>query len=169
MKLLQTLSILLLSSTCLNDAVAEASAEVQATEFFEQYIGLYNQRFGHPERSDMFREEMARLMFEPLLQVPPKGAPRVHESRQAFVKNLEGFVSQLEKLGVVELKYDQIQLHRLTANKLIANNIGHGLNENGDVVYKTISLYLLFRADEQWQLSVLHGYDVDKALNLSSQ
>ncbi len=167
MKLLQTLLILMLCPTCVDYANAESPSENQATEFFEHYLDLYNQRFGHPEHSEMFRSEMAKLMYEPLLQVPPKGDPIVHNSRDVFVKNLEGFVTQLEKLGVVRLRYDQMQLHMLTPNKLIANNIGHGLNEAGEVVYKTISIYLLYRVDNEWQLTLLHGYDIDKALNFN--
>ncbi|MEM7277166.1 MAG: hypothetical protein AAF385_03485 [Pseudomonadota bacterium] len=167
MKLLQTLLILMLCLTCVDYAKAEPSPQDQATEFFEHYLDLYNQRFGHPENSEMFRSEMAKLMYEPLLQVPPKGSPIVHNSRDAFVKNLEAFVTQLEKLGVVRLRYDQMQLHMLTPNKLIANNIGHGLNEAGEVVYKTISIYLLYRADERWQLTLLHAYDMDKEISIS--
>ena len=167
MKLIQTLLFLLLCPTCVDYAVAESSPESQATEFFEHYLDLYNQRFGHPERSDMFRSEMAKLMYEPLLQVPPKGKPIVHDSRDVFVRNLEAFVVQLEKLGVVELKYEQMQLHSLTENKLIANNIGYGFNEAGDIVYKTISIYLLYFTDNQWRLTLLHGYDTNKALSFN--
>lgn len=166
MKIMRPLVPLILCTACTTSPAADMSLEQQAAVFFEHYIGLYNQRIGHPEQSEAFRYEMARLIHEPMLNSPFKGKPPMSVSSDGFAGNLESFVTVLEELGVTRLQYEQIQVHVLTPNKIIANNIGHGINEAGEILYETISVYFLYRADDQWQIAMLNAYDIDNALNL---
>jgi hypothetical protein len=135
--------------------------EFEAKGFMDRYLAVYNRRFGHPERSEQFRRELGDLVLMPLLVAPPMTKPRVPTSLGNFTKNFEGFVSMLESKGVTRLEWQRTQLQVLTANKVLANNVGHGLNAAGEIVYKTVSLYLLFRDDGAWKIALFSPYDTE--------
>ncbi|MEM9302301.1 MAG: hypothetical protein AAGE01_09340 [Pseudomonadota bacterium] len=146
-----------------NDAVgANPGAELRA--FFDDYLSVYNRRFGRPERSAQFREDLGKVVRMPVLQVPPQGAPFAPESVASLGANFERFVTMLEQRGVAKLEWEEVDIHPLTANKALANNVGRGVNEAGETVYETVSLYLLHRDDEGWRISLFSPYNVDNRL-----
>lgn len=146
----------------------DPGAELRA--FFDDYIAVYNRRFGQPEHGERFRAEIGNLVQMPVLQVPPKGAPVAPESAAALGVNFERFVTMLEARGVARLEWLQVDVHPLSANKALANNIGRGVNGEGETVYETVSLYLLHRDDEQgWRIALFSPYDVNKPLRIVSQ
>ena len=134
--------------------------------FFDDYLSVYNRRFGHPERSAQFRKELGDLVRMPLLQVPPAGAPFAPESVEALGAGFERFVTMLEQRGVARLRWQQVQLNRLSENKVLANNVGHGVNEDGEVVYETVSLYLLYRDESGWRISLFNPYSLENRLSI---
>lgn len=141
--------------------------EQQATEFFDDYLAVYNRRLGHPNRSTQFRLEIGEIAHMPLLLAPPGGQPQVPESRESFAVGFEGFLSGLESKGVTRLQWQQVSVHVLTPNMVLANNIGHGVNDAGDILYETISIYLLVRNGNKWQIALFSPYDLDKAVRIS--
>ncbi|WP_152025259.1 hypothetical protein [Congregibacter litoralis] len=78
----------------------------------------------------------------------------------AFTKNFEAFVNMLDSKKVMRLEWQRVQLQILTPNKILANNVGHGLNAAGEVVYETVSLYLLVRDEGDWKIALFSPYDV---------
>ena len=153
---------LLLVTCCTTSAdppTARDLLELEAKGFMDRYLEVYNRRFGHPERSEQFRRELGELVLMPLLLAPPMTRPRVPASLGAFTKNFEGFVEMLEAREVKRLVWQRVQLQVLTPNKILANNVGHGLNAAGDVVYETVSLYLLFRDEGSWKIALFSPYD----------
>ncbi len=134
--------------------------------FFEDYLSVYNRRFGRPEGSDAFRSEIIELVHFPILQSPPKGAPKSISDPELFAKRFEHFVVSLDKKGVERLKWASVQLHPLSASKVLANNIGHGVNAQGDVIYETVSLYLLYKENDRWRIALFSPYLIDNAIDL---
>ncbi len=143
-------------------------AEQQAAQFMDGYLAVYNRRLNHPERSAQFRSELAEIVHTPLLLSPPTGAPQVPQLDD-FTNNFEGFVTNLEGKGVVRLQWHQTQFHALSPNKVLANNIGHGVTAGGDVAYETISLYLLYRAtpEQAWQIVMFSPYSKNNPVSLN--
>jgi len=142
--------------------------EREAANFFENYLAVYNRRFGHPERSAQFRKELGNLVQMPLLISPPMNAPQTPPSKDVFTENFEGFVKMLEGKNVTRLEWQQLQLHVLTPNKVLANNIGYGYTETGEVAYETVSLYLIYRHDDSWKIAMFSPYDVKNNLQSKS-
>lgn len=160
-------SLLLAMSTFVSASENDSQAiEREAAAFLDNYLSVYNRRFGHPERSAQFRRELGELVHMPFLQAPPTGKPLVPESLEAFTASFEGFVSMLEQKNVDRLEWQQVQLHVLTPNKVLANNIGRGLTVNGEVAYETISLYLLYRGEDGWKIAMFSPYYINNALSL---
>jgi len=155
----------LLLATCCAASADPPSAhellELEAKGFMDRYLAVYNRRFGHPERSEQFRRELGELVLTPLMVAPPMTKPRVPISLGAFTENFEGFVKMLESRGVTRLKWQRTQLQILTENKILANNVGHGLNAAGETVYETVSLYLLFRDEGSWKIALFSPYDTE--------
>ncbi|MFK7956874.1 MAG: hypothetical protein AB8B96_12345 [Lysobacterales bacterium] len=149
-------------------AVANQNAliEQEARAFFDRYLATYNNRFGHPDRSDQFRQQLGELVQIPLLQAPPMSAPLVPDSLDTFTRNFEGFVTMLEGKNVVKLEWQQVEIQVLTPNKVLANNIGFGFTADGEVAYETISLYLLYRNGDNWKIAMFSPYQMDNAIHL---
>jgi hypothetical protein len=122
---------------------------------------VYNRRLGNPDRSEQFRRELSEMVLMPLMVAPPMAKPRVPNSMGAFTENFEGFVSMLETSGVTRLEWQRTQMQVLTKNKILANNVGHGVNAAGEIVYETVSLYLLFRSNGKWQIALFSPYDTE--------
>ncbi len=140
--------------------------EQEAAAFFDNYLDVYNRRLGHPERSEQFRSEISAVVHLPVMQSPPTSLPFVTESADDFGRNFEAFLTGLEKKGVTRLIWDKTSFHLLSPRKLLANNIGHGIDENGNVLYETISLYLLVRDDNDWRISLFSPYLIENELQV---
>lgn len=157
--------LLTLSYSALADPNERQMIELEAQAFMERYLNVYNRRFGHPERGEQFRKELGELVGMPLLVSPPTSTPRVPPSREAFTKSFEAFVRMLDTKQVARLEWERLNLQVLTRNKVLANNIGHGYNEAGELVYETVSLYLLYRDDSEgeWKIVLFSPYDIENA------
>ena len=46
----------------------------------------------------------------------------------------------------------------LSPSKAVANNVGHGIDADGQVVYETASVYLVYRSDASWVIQTLNPY-----------
>ncbi|MEM7704578.1 MAG: hypothetical protein AAF358_03445 [Pseudomonadota bacterium] len=143
--------------------------EREAVAFFDAYLGVYNRRFGRPELSETFRQELSEIVYFPVLQSPASGQPRVPASMEKFTRGFEGFVTMLERKGVHRLAWESQEFHQLSENKLLANNVGVGYSVEGEPVYHTASLYLVYQTDAGWKITLFSPYDVDKPLHLSSE
>ena len=140
--------------------------EMEASKFMDDYLAVYNRRFGRPQRSQQFREELGNLVTMPFIQSPPTSKPRVPATREEFTKNFEGFVTMLEGRGVVRLVWAKKELRVLSSKKVLVNNIGHGLTADNEIAYQTISLYLLYREDDVWRIAMFSPYDLENQLEL---
>lgn len=171
MKFISVFCASLLVAFCSSGSAAaedggQQQIEREVAAFFDGYLAVYNQRFGRPERSAQFRQELSEQVHMPFLQSPPMSAPRVPDSVETFTSSFEGFVSMLERKGVSRLQWERMEFQVLTANKVLASNIGVGVSEDGEIVYETASLYLLYRTEGGWKITMFSPYDVDKAVRL---
>ena len=166
---MKTVFAILLTLACtsiLADEPDSRLAEWEASAFFNDYLDVYNRRFGHPERSEQFRSEISTLVNFPVMQSPPTGLPFVTESKEDFGRNFEGFLIGLEKKGVSQLVWKKTSFHALSPNKVLANNIGHGVDDDGNILYETVSLYLLVKGDDGWRISLFSPYLLDNDLQI---
>lgn len=137
----------------------------EATDFFHTYLGTYNKRLGQPDRDADFLAELSALVNKPFIMAPPSAtAPFYPESDELFARVFSGFVKQLERKGAVRMEWQQISIQVLTSHKVLANNIGRAFNADGEVVYETISLYLLHRSDSGWKITMFSPYDFAQRL-----
>ncbi len=147
-----------------------AALKQEATRFFHTYLNTYNKRLGHPEREEAFLDELSALISKPFIMAPPSAnAPFYPESEEMFARAFGGFVKQLERKGGVRMEWQEINVEVLTQNKILANNIGRAFSAEGDVVYETISLYLLHRSDDGWKIAVFSPYDVGNKLAIQGR
>ncbi|MEO0422415.1 MAG: hypothetical protein AAF184_08790 [Pseudomonadota bacterium] len=160
--------LLALTGTALAAAadIDDPKTKQEVDAFFDGYLAVYNRRFGHPERSTQFREELSQQVLMPFLQSPPMSTPRVPETVESFTAGFEGFVTMLEGKGVERLEWVSREFQVLSDNKVLANNVGVGFTEGGEIAYETASLYLLYRTEEGWRIVMFSPYDRDKLLRL---
>ncbi|MEL7449007.1 MAG: hypothetical protein AAFN78_07340 [Pseudomonadota bacterium] len=152
-------------ASALCETADAATLKQEATAFFHTYLGTYNKRLAEPESEQAFLDELRSLINTPFIMAPPSAnAPFYPESEEMFARGFGGFVKQLERKGAVRMEWQEINVEVLTPNKVLANNIGHAFNASGDVVYETISLYLLHRSDSGWKIAVFSPYDVANKL-----
>lgn len=168
MKSLFVIVVFLVCSTCFAGEADRLAIEQEAAAFFDEYLQVYNRRFGHPEHSQQFRAEIGAVVTMPVLQSPPTSPPFMTDSDADFGRNFEGFLVNLEKKGVTQLIWNKTDFHVLSPTKLLANNIGHGIDDHGNVLYETISLYLLVRGDEGWRITLFSPYLIENELQISS-
>lgn len=167
MKTLFALLTTVICASCYADVIDTFDLEEEAAAFFDDYLDVYNRRFGHPERSEEFRSEINALVHMPVMQSPPVSLPFVPESREKFGSNFEGFLLGLERKGVSKLVWKKTSFHILSPRKLLANNIGYGVDEKGKVLYETISLYLLVRGDDGWRIALFSPYLLENELHFA--
>jgi hypothetical protein len=160
-RLTAVLLIICCSNTRADAPNAREILELEAAGFMDRYLAVYNRRLGHPDRSEQFRRELGDMVLMPLLVAPPRSRPRVPTSLNAFTTNFEGFVEILESRQVSRLEWQQVHLRVLSSNKILADNVGRGLNAAGETVYETASHYLLFRDDGAWKIALFSPYEVE--------
>lgn len=165
MRLLLILVLLVFTSTSAAGEFDDAAVEREVTDFFTEYLQSYNRYFADPENDPELRVITEHFQM-PLMQAPPVGQPFVPESREQFAAGLKGFINNLSDKGVESLQYKEVQIHILTPTKVVASNIGHGIGQDGDVVYETVSLYLLHRSKVGWKIALISPYAIERALNL---
>ncbi len=158
--------ILVLSTANFAGSESKVANISQARAFFDDYLSVYNRRFGNPKGSEQFREELIALVHDSLMLSPPNSAPQVLSDMELFAKSFEGFVTSLEKKGAVRLQWKNVELRELTPNKILANNIGHGVNAEGEIVYETISIYLLYKVEGQWKIALFSPYLPENAIDI---
>ncbi len=142
-----------------------AELKAQAAQFFQIYLNTYNKRFNHPEKANDFINELSQLINEPFIMSPPKGKPFYPQTPELMTRAFDGFVQNLEQKGVTELIWKEVNFHVLTQNKILANNVGHGIDKDGKVVYETVSVYLINRDNNQWKISVFSPYTINNKLS----
>lgn len=166
-RFLTTLFLMGLGAACAAQDPVAVQAEVD--QFFDRYIATYNRRFGKPEADTAFQKEIAEYLNAPLLQAPPNRPPRVTESAEVAGRNFAGFVSLLESKGVERLQWHEKQLWVLSPTQVLASNVGHGVNADGEIVYETVSIYLVYKIDERWKIISLSPYEIDHKITLQQQ
>lgn len=155
---------LLLGMAPLYAAQDALPVEKEVDQFFDRYINTYNRRFGKPERDAAFKAEIVEHLNVPLLQAPPNRAPMMVESAERVGRNFAAFVSQLEKKGVERLQWQEKHLKVLSPTQVLASNVGHGVDADGNVLYETVSIYLVYKIDGDWKIISLSPYQVDNKI-----
>lgn len=169
MKLFKVMFTTLILTLCVC-ANAETSdrqkIEEDAAAFLDRYLAVYNRRFGHPERSAQFRKELGDLVSAPMMLAPSMSKPQVPPSTDAFTQGFEGFVKMLESKNVARLQWQSVELHVLSENKVLANNVGHGITHTGELAYETVSLYLIYRVADSWKIALFSPYEMENKLRI---
>ena len=140
--------------------------EAQVDQFFDQYISTYNRRFGNPGGEAAFRAEIVEYLNIPLLQAPPNRSPMMVESAERVGRNFAGFVAQLEQKGVERLQWQEKRLKVLSPTQVLASNVGHGVDADGNTVYETVSIYLVYKIEGRWKIISLSPYQVQNKVAL---
>ena len=131
----------------------------EARVFFDHYLEAYNQRFGKPAQTAAFIESLSTLIHDPFIMLPVNNPPFLLPTRADLTRGFDGFVQQLEAKGAVKLTWQEVNLMPLSEHKILANNVGVATNSQGEVVYETLSLYVLVRVDGAWKIAVFSPYD----------
>ena len=139
-----------------------ASHEVRV--FFDAYLDTYNQRFGHPDKTAEFITSLSSLIHDPFIMSPVNNPPFLLPTTADLTRGFDGFVQQLEAKGAVRLSWQEVNLTPLSEHKFLANNVGVATNSQGEVVYKTLSLYLVVRVDDQWKIALFSPYEPSNKL-----
>ncbi len=140
----------------------------EVRQFFDNYLNTYNQRFGQPDKTESFISSISALIHEPFLMSPPASAPFQPQGQNQLTQVFDGFVQNLEKKGAVKLSWQSVNLQVMTANKVLANNIGIATNKKGEVVYETISIYLLVRDEGNWKIALFSPYELERKVIIKS-
>lgn len=138
--------------------------EAQVDQFFDQYISTYNRRFGNPGADAAFRAEILEHLNVPLLQAPPNRSPMMVESADRVARNFAGFVAQLEQKGVERLQWQEKQLRVLSPTQVLASNVGHGVDADGNILYETVSIYLVYKIEGRWKIISLSPYQMENKI-----
>ena len=83
-------------------------------------------------------------------------------------QNFLGFTKNLDKQGVRSLEWKDVRIHVLTPTKALANNYAHGIDEEGNVVYETVSVYLIYKTDEGWRIQTFNPYHISAGMLAAS-
>ncbi len=157
---------LLLGPAHLSAAQDTLRVEAEVDQFFDQYIATYNRRFDNPQADALFQTEIVEHLYTPLLQAPPARPPRVLESAEAVGRNFAGFVAMLERKGVQRLQWQQKQLRVLSSTQVLANNAARGIDAAGNVVYETVSIYLVYKIEDRWKIISFSPYGIENRIAL---
>ncbi len=150
-----------------NVVESDVAIKSEVKQFFDTYLKTYNQRFGRPDRTESFINSLSNLVHQPFIMSPPTGAPFQPKDQAAFTQVFNGFVQQLEKKGAVKLTWKSVDFEILSPNKVLANNIGIATNVKGDVIYETISVYLLYRSEDGWKIVLFSPYELERSVVLN--
>lgn len=165
-----TLWLALLSFTQLHAATQEKQSDetikAEVSVFFDAYLDTYNQRFGYPEKAEVFVESLSKLIHTPFVMAPPSGQVFYPNTPDLLTRSFDGFVQQLEKKGVAQLVWASESYTVLTNQKVLVNNKALGLDEKGNTVYKTQSIYLAVKSEKGWQIALFNPYDIDRNLDV---
>ncbi len=172
MKLLSTLLASLIFVLCIGTTSSTAAIESEALEenireMFESYINVYNRRFQSRTGDAEFREEIVQYLHTPLVMFPATSPPQVVETSAKAAANFAGFTNMLISKGVKNLEWQDLQIRVLSPNKAIANNVGHGTDAEGRLVYETVSVYLVLKSDAGWVIQTLNPYLIDQRFSLA--
>ncbi len=147
-------ALLLLVATTSTAAANEVSLE----KFFHDYISSYNDYFAAGENADI--NAVTAHFYEPTMQIPPRGAPRVAITRTDLSRTFAGFLKMLQDKGTVRLEWERLQLVQLGPNNAIGSNIARALNVDGQVVDRRSSVYSIYRTESGWQIAVIQSHAV---------
>lgn len=159
--------VLSLGMASLGAAQDSSAVVAEVDAFFDRYIATYNRRFGYPARDAVFREEIVEYLNTPLLQAPPNRTPWMVDSAEQVGRNFAGFVSQLESKGVARLQWREKQLNVLSPTQVLASNVGEGVDADGNVIYETVSIYLVYNIEGRWKIISFSPYAMENRLSLS--
>ncbi|MEM7691619.1 MAG: hypothetical protein AAF194_04135 [Pseudomonadota bacterium] len=143
-------------------------AQAQVLQMFNDYLAVYNARFGNSAADMAFKENIVGYLHTPLVMFPPAGEPRVVTTQEQAANNFAAFTSMLEKRGVEKLQWHTLEVEILSPTKAIANNTGRGVDAKGKVVYETVSVYLVFKGKDGWKIQTLSPYLVENTLHFDS-
>lgn len=138
----------------------QIKAEVRA--FFDAYLDTYNQRFGHPEKAPAFINTLRTLIHTPFLMAPPNSPPFQPKDKEQLTRAFDGFVSSLEQKGAMKLMWKKVSLKVLSPHKVLANNVGYAIDADGHEVYKTVSVYLVVKVNDEWKITVFSPYELSR-------
>ena len=136
-----------------------STATAEARVFFDRYLETYNQRFGKPQQTAAFIGALKELIHDPFIMSPVNNPPFQLPTTADLTRGFDGFVRQLEAKGAVKLSWQEVNLTPLSDNKILANNAAVATNTEGEVVYETLSLYLLVRVNGAWKIALFSPYD----------
>jgi len=151
------LSILILTSP-LSYAGSQGSGDASLDDFFQHYINSYGE-YMNSESPDI--NSLLAHFHEPLIQLPPNSPPITVKQRSDFAKRLAGFVAMLEGKGAVGLKWETLQVVKLTDTTAFASNIASVLDKQGKTIERRGSLYSLRLTEGKWTIAMAQPLAAD--------
>lgn len=169
LKLLMLPMILTLSIGAAHASASDNSGQVlkEVHAMFDAYMEVYNRRFTNVIDDEGYQTEIAQYLYAPLLMFPPTNKPAVMDTPEAAAKNFAGFTAMLMRKGVTRLKWHDMQLRVLSPTKVLANNVGRGSDVDGNLVYETVSVYVVYKSDDGWKIQTLNPYLVENKWDFS--
>lgn len=143
---------------------AEIKKEVKS--FLDNYLDAYNKRIAKETSADEFIRELSVFLNTPFIIAPPKSASRYPETFEQKKQSFDGFVKSLHKKNAVKLQWREVKLRVLTDNKVLANNVGEGVDHKGRVVYETVSVYLIRKGKDGWKIVLFSPYDINNKIEI---
>lgn len=138
----------------------------EVRSMFGQYMAVYNRRFNNAIDDAGYKNEIAEYLYAPLLMFPPTSKPAVLDTPEAAAENFAGFTAMLMRKGVTRLKWHDMQLQVLSPTKVLANNVGRGTDIDGNIVYETVSVYIVFKSENGWKIQTLNPYLVENKIDI---
>ncbi len=91
---------------------------------------------------------------EPMVMMPPTG-PAPMATREKFAPNIKFFMDKVLKAnGVVKLKWEKLQIAKLSDTQALVSGLANALDESGNTVEQRASIYLLTKTSDGWAVSV---------------
>jgi hypothetical protein len=157
------LNLLLLSLISTAVHAQENTAQLEAVQFFQDYVADYNDYLANGNPSAV--TEVTQHFHMPLLQFPKSGAIALN-SREQLGKNLKSFLDGLKSKGVQRIVWQKIQAHQLDEDTIIANNVANAILSNGKVAKQLAAFYILNKSEGEWRIVSLKQHPLENLLQV---
>ncbi len=122
-----------------------------AHNFFTQYLINLNRLISEPENKDALLES-AKDMSYPSILISAKGNQLVANDESFLMKSNTSFAKYLSRQGVDKINWEQISLQPLGEKTFIASNIANLINQQGEIMQRISSTYLIHFRNGQWRI-----------------
>lgn len=142
-------------------STSHAADDPELDAFFNDYVGSYATYFDKNIGGDM---SVIMQHFHPqTLQVPPNAPPRLASDRKVLSKGFGYFLSSIEEMGAVGIRWEKVQYAKLGERHALASNIANIYNKDNEVIDRRSSVYSLYKTDQGWQIFMIQSVKPEQA------